>query len=94
MVTQSYRGYNLSDNASQLPNTTTPAIYVVHLEEGFHVLKILLKGKYYYHVLRGRHNELLQQDCLCEEMRMKLKVKTLYHNSKALELGAKLMPIH
>jgi hypothetical protein len=54
------------------------------------VLKMLLKGKYYYHVFRGRHNELLQQDCLCDELRMKLKVKASYHNSKAVELGSKL----
>lgn len=54
------------------------------------MFKIFLKSKYYYHVFRGRFNELLQQNCLCEELRMKLKIKALYHNSKAVELGFKL----
>lgn len=54
------------------------------------MLKFLLKGKYVYHVLQQRHNELLQQDCLCEELRMKLKVKATYHSSKVVEIGARI----
>lgn len=54
------------------------------------MLKVFLKGKYYYHVFQQRHNELLEQDCICESLKMKLKVKAVYHNSKAVELGAKL----
>ncbi|MED4206279.1 hypothetical protein [Neobacillus mesonae] len=54
------------------------------------MLKVLLKGKYFYHVLQQRHNELLQQDCLCEELRIKLRVKAVYHSSKAVELGSRI----
>jgi hypothetical protein len=60
-----------------------------HIRGGLHVLlkSMLIKGKYFYHVFQQRHNELLQQDCLCEELKTELKVKALYHNSKAIELG-------
>lgn len=51
---------------------------------------MFLRGKYFYHVLQHRHNELLQQDCLSDELRTELRVKSLYHNSKAIELGARL----
>ncbi|MBM7656466.1 hypothetical protein [Neobacillus cucumis] len=54
------------------------------------MLKVLIKGKYYYHLFLHRHNQLLQQDCLSEELRMKLKVKATYHNRKAIEIGLKL----
>ncbi|WML30009.1 hypothetical protein RCG24_19240 [Neobacillus sp. OS1-32] len=54
------------------------------------MLKLFLKGKYLYHVLQKRHNELLQQDCLCEELRLKFKVKATYHRSKAVELGSRI----
>jgi hypothetical protein len=54
------------------------------------VLRMFLMGKYYYHVFQHRHNELLQKDCLCEELRVKLKIKSIYHISKAIELGARL----
>ncbi|WP_154663553.1 hypothetical protein [Neobacillus dielmonensis] len=54
------------------------------------MLRMLLKGKYYYHFFQQRHNELLQQDCLCEELRIKLMVKAIYHNSKVVEIGARL----
>ncbi|MCM3567370.1 hypothetical protein [Neobacillus mesonae] len=54
------------------------------------MLKILLKGKYFYHLLQQRHNELLQQDCMSEELRIKLKIKAVYHSSKAVELGARI----
>ncbi|MBI0577753.1 hypothetical protein IEC97_10300 [Neobacillus cucumis] len=47
----------------------------------------ITKGKYYWHLFQYRHNELLQQDCLCEELKSKLKVKAIYHNSKAVELA-------
>ncbi|MEH7331186.1 hypothetical protein V7161_00860 [Neobacillus drentensis] len=54
------------------------------------MLKMFIRGKYYYHLIQYRHNEILQQDCLDEELRMKLRVKSSYHNSKAVELGAKM----
>ncbi|WP_156431404.1 hypothetical protein [Bacillus sp. FJAT-29814] len=54
------------------------------------MLKMLLKGKYYYHLLQQRHHELLEQDCLCEDLRKKLKVKAIYHTSKVIELGTRL----
>ncbi len=54
------------------------------------MLKLLLKGKYFYHVLQKRHSELLQQDCLSEELRIKLKVKATYHSSKVVELGSRI----
>jgi hypothetical protein len=55
------------------------------------VLKsMFIRGKYYWHLFQHRHNELLRQDCLCEELKIKLKVKALYHNSKAIELDSKL----
>ncbi|MBS4213096.1 MULTISPECIES: hypothetical protein [Neobacillus] len=57
------------------------------------MLKLWQKGKYYYHVYLYRHNELLQKDCLCEKLRWKLKIKAIYHNSKAIELGFKLNPL-
>ncbi|MGX6446118.1 hypothetical protein ACWM35_23180 [Neobacillus sp. K501] len=50
---------------------------------------MILRGKYFYHVFQHRHIELMQQDCLCDELKVELKVKSLYHNSKAIELGAK-----
>jgi hypothetical protein len=67
-----------------------PAIYVHQNGGGFHVLKLLLKGKYYYHVLQQRHHELLQDDCLCDDLKQKLRIKAIYHTSKAIELGARL----
>jgi hypothetical protein len=57
------------------------------------VLKLVLKGKYYYHLFQHRHNELLQQDCLCAELQMKLKVKATYHYSKAIELFSKMQAL-
>jgi hypothetical protein len=51
---------------------------------------VLLRGKYYYHLFQYRHIEMMQQDCLVEELKCELKVKSLYHNSKALELGARI----
>lgn len=54
------------------------------------MLKLLLKGKYYYHVLQQRHHELLQDDCLCDDLKQKLRIKAIYHTSKAIELGARL----
>jgi hypothetical protein len=63
---------------------------VIKFKGGLFVLKLFLKGKYLYHVLQKRHNELLQQDCLCEELRLKFKVKATYHRSKAVELGSRI----
>ncbi|WP_157042260.1 hypothetical protein [Neobacillus jeddahensis] len=54
------------------------------------MLKMFIRGKYYYHLFQHRHNELLQQDCLSEELRMKLKVKATYHSSKAVEFEMKM----
>ncbi|CAH2714169.1 hypothetical protein BACCIP111895_01323 [Neobacillus rhizosphaerae] len=54
------------------------------------MLKMIIRGKYYYHLFQQRHNQLLQQDCLCDELRMKLKVKAIYHSSKAVELGSRM----
>lgn len=71
--------------------TRSSAIYVNHLR-GFSVMlkSVLLKGKYYYHLFQYRHIEMMQHDCLCEELKCELKVKSLYHNSKAIELGARI----
>jgi len=52
------------------------------------VKKIFYKGKYYWHSFQHHYNELLQQDCLCEELKAKFKVKAIYHNSKAVELAS------
>lgn len=60
------------------------------LEEVLHVLKLLIKVKYYYHLLQHRHMELLREDCLSDELKMKLRVKATYHNSKAVELGSRI----
>jgi len=54
------------------------------------VLKMFIKGRYYYHLIQHRHNELLKQDCLDEELRAKLKVRASYHNSKAVEFSLKM----
>lgn len=54
------------------------------------MLKMFIKGKYYYHIIQHRHHALLQQDCLDEELRAKLMVKASYHNSKAVEIGSKM----
>ncbi|MEH6993146.1 hypothetical protein V7075_10560 [Neobacillus drentensis] len=51
---------------------------------------VLLRSKYYYHLFQYRHMEMMQNDCLCEELKCELKVKSLYHNSKAIELGARI----
>lgn len=51
---------------------------------------MFLKCKYYYHLFQYRHIELMQYDCLCDELKCELKVKSLYHNSKAIELGARI----
>jgi len=86
------KGLLSKDNASQLPNTTNFRDLCIPqtIEEGLHVLRLILKGKYYYHVFQQRHHELLQQDCLCEELRKKLMVKAIYHNSKVVEIGSRL----
>jgi hypothetical protein len=54
------------------------------------VLRMFLKGKYYYHLIQHRHNEIMQQDCLDEELRAKLIVRASYHNSKVFEFGLKM----
>lgn len=50
----------------------------------------LLKMQYYWHLFQQRHNELLMQDCLCEELKKELKVKAIYHHSKVIELFYKM----
>ncbi|WHY85514.1 hypothetical protein QNH39_23350 [Neobacillus novalis] len=52
------------------------------------MLKMFIKGRYFYHIFQHRHIELLQQDCLCEDLKARLKIKSTYHNSKAVELGS------
>jgi len=54
------------------------------------VFKLFMKFKYYYHLFQKKHNQLLQKDCLCEELRMKLKIKATYHSSKVLEIALKM----
>ena len=51
---------------------------------------VLLRGIYYYHLFQYRHIEMMQNDCLCDELKCELRVKSLYHNSKAIELGARI----
>lgn len=50
----------------------------------------LIKAKYYWHLFRQHYNELLIKDCLSEELKKELKVKALYHHSKAIELVYKI----
>jgi hypothetical protein len=85
------KGLMFKDDASQLPNTILCGL-CKSIEEVFFVLvkNVLLWGKYYYHVFQYRHMEMMQNDCLCEELKCELKVKSLYHNSKAIELGARI----
>ncbi|MEH7378465.1 hypothetical protein [Neobacillus drentensis] len=54
------------------------------------MFKMFLKGKYYYHLIQHRHNALLQQDCLDEELRAKFMIRASYHNSKVVEFGLKI----
>jgi hypothetical protein len=54
------------------------------------VLRMFLKGKYYYHLIQHRHNAIMQQDCLDEELRAKFIVRASYHNSKVVEFGLKM----
>jgi hypothetical protein len=49
---------------------------------------VFIKGQYFYHLMQYRHHELLQQDCLTEELKIEFKVKAIYHNSKVVELGS------
>jgi hypothetical protein len=54
------------------------------------MLKRLIRGKYYYHLFQHHYNELLQQDCLCEALRIELKKKASYHNNKVVEISLKM----
>lgn len=54
------------------------------------VKSMFIKGKYYYHLFQHHYKDLLQQDCLCKELKAELRVKALYHNSKVIELGSKI----
>jgi hypothetical protein len=49
---------------------------------------MFLRSQYFYHLVQYRHHELLQQDCLSEELKINLKIKANYHNSKVVELGS------
>jgi hypothetical protein len=51
-----------------------------------YVMKISLKLKYFWHVLRYRYNETLKNDCLCLELKEKLEQKATFHEKKALSL--------
>jgi hypothetical protein len=83
-------GLMFKNNASQLPNTILGGL-CKSIEEVFVLLKsVLLKGKYYYHLFQYHHIKMMQQDCLSDELKCELKVKSLYHNSKAIELGARI----
>ncbi|MDF2857930.1 MAG: hypothetical protein K0Q87_3781 [Neobacillus sp.] len=66
--------------------------FMYTIRGGFHVLlkSVSIRVKYFYHLFQHRHHLLLQQDCLREEVKAELKVKALYHNSKVLELGARI----
>ncbi|XJZ26993.1 hypothetical protein ACF5W4_16960 [Bacillota bacterium Lsc_1132] len=50
----------------------------------------LFKLEYYWHLFLLRYNELLLNDCCSEKLKMKWKIKALYHHSKVLELFSKL----
>ena len=60
-------------------------------KEGPIVLKSkFMKMKYYWHLFQQRHHELLLKECISEELKTKLKIKALYHQSKVLELFYKM----
>ncbi|SFB20932.1 MULTISPECIES: hypothetical protein [unclassified Bacillus (in: firmicutes)] len=54
------------------------------------MLNFILKGKYVWHVALKRYNEVLIEDCLCQEIRSKLHEKVHYHQYKAFDLSGKL----
>lgn len=61
------------------------------IKGGFHVLRnVFINCMYYWHLIQYRHHELLQQDCLSEELKTKLRIKAIYHNSKVVELGSQI----
>jgi hypothetical protein len=57
---------------------------------GIFVFKNLLKVKYQWHSFRYRYNEMLMNDCLCNEIRTKLQDKAAYHEQKAVSLLIKI----
>lgn len=58
---------------------------------GFHVLKnLLIKSKYYWHLIQYRYLQQLQQECISEELKVKFRIKAIYHNSMVVELGSQL----
>jgi hypothetical protein len=55
------------------------------------VLKnLLIKGKYYWHLIQYRYHEQLQRECNTEELKIKFRIKAIYHNSMVVELGSQL----
>lgn len=52
--------------------------------------RLFMKGKYYWHLTQQHHHELLLKDCNSEEMKVRQKVKVLYHHSKVIELFYKM----
>jgi hypothetical protein len=53
-------------------------------------MKIGLKMKYSWHLLRYRYNETLKNDCLCLELKTKLQQKAAFHEQKAISLLVKM----
>ncbi|WP_230498748.1 hypothetical protein [Pseudoneobacillus rhizosphaerae] len=50
------------------------------------MIKIGLKMKYSWHLLRYRYNEMLKKDCLSSELKVKLQQKAAFHEQKAISL--------
>lgn len=53
---------------------------------GVYVMKIGIKLKYSWHFLKFRYNATLMDDCLCLELKAKLKQKATFHEQKAISL--------
>lgn len=50
------------------------------------MIKIGLKMKYSWHLLRYRYNEMLKKDCLSSELKAKLQQRAAFHEKKAISL--------
>jgi hypothetical protein len=53
---------------------------------GIYVIKIGLKMKYSWHLLRYRYNKMLKNDCLSSELKAKLQQRAAFHEQKAISL--------
>ncbi len=49
--------------------------------------------EYYWHLGLQHYNEWLMNDCSRADLKIKWKIKALYHHSKVLELFSKLQVI-